>query len=345
MPMILKEREQAILHEVIETFLEAGEPVSSLRLVRSDRHGLSAASIRAVLANLETLGLLRQPHTSAGRVPTPLAYHFFIDSLMQSEGVSGEIRREIDETLSGVRADPEEMASEASKLLSKFSRQVGMVLTPDLGSAVLHRVEFVGLSDRRILCVTISSTGFIENKVFEADEHVSRDELTRFSNYLTENFRGCTLSEVRERLVEMMDDDRGVVDDLLSGAVKLARGGMLTEPNQELVMDGAESLLARPELHDLEQVRRLFDTFADRARVVTLLNRCLEGPGVRVLIGEENDLTSDLDFSLIVRGYHIAGRRIGTVGVFGPSRMAYQRLIPLVDYLGARMSRSLEVPN
>lgn len=343
--MNLKERDQAILQEVIETFLERGEPVSSLRLVRSDRHGLSAATIRAVLAHLEDLGLLHQPHTSAGRVPTPLAYHFFIDSLMRTEGVSEEIRAEIDQTLSGARTSPEEMASEASTLLSRFSSQVGMVLTPDLGGALLRRVEFVALSGRRILCVTVSSSGFIENKVLETDQRFTREELTRFSNYLTDNFRGSSLSEIRERLVEMMDRERDAVDDLLSGAVQLARQGMGMEPNQELVVKGAEALLSRPELHDLDQVRRLFETFSDKARVVTLLNRCLDGPGVRVLIGEENDLTSDLDFSLIVRGYHVAGTRIGTIGVFGPSRMEYQRLIPLVDYLGLRMSRSLDPPN
>ncbi len=343
----LKERDLAILQEVIETFLESGEPVSSLRLVKHDRHGLSAATIRNVLAMLEERGFLRQPHTSAGRIPTPAGYHLFIDTLMKAEGLSREVRAEIDYTLSGLSFEVDEMASEASRLLSRLSRQVALVLTPDFGGSTLRRIEFLALNRRRVLCVTVSDNGFVENKVFSVDEAMQREELVKISNYLTENFRGQTLLEIRKRLVEMIDDGgEGELDELgllASRAARLARSGLSSDSGQELVLDGAESLLSQPELADIDRVRCLFETFSDRTRLVDLLNRCLEGPGVRVFIGEESDITSKLDFSLIVRGYHLGGRRIGTLGLFGPSRMEYQRLIPLVDYLGLRLSRALEL--
>ena len=338
----LSSREAAVLQEVIETFLQTGEPVSSLRLVRSKRLQVSAATIRSVMSRLEEQGLLRQPHASAGRTPTAAGYHLYIESLMAAEAVSDEVRLEIDQTLGAGPVAPDQIADRASRLLSEFSKQLGLVVTPDLGGAVLRRVEFVPLSDRRVLCISVSTAGCLDNKVIETEESYSAEDLRRYSNYVSENFGGMTLGAVRERLIELMNDARVEVDSLLRGALELARQGVGGETPQELVLQGTGRLLRSPELNDLGRVKRLFETFSDRSHVVGLLNQCLEGPGVRVFIGEENDLTSELDCSLILRGYHLQGRRIGSIGVFGPSRMPYQRLIPLVDYLGLRLSRSLD---
>lgn len=336
----LSDRDREILRGVIEAYLLSGEPVSSRQLAKNDHLGLSAASLRNIMADLDDLGLLKQPHTSAGRVPTAAGYHLFIDTLMEARRLSEEDRHAIEAELEGT-SDGEQLATAASQILSRLSRQIGIVVTPDLGTSSLRTVEFVPLSGNKVLCVTVASNGFIDNKVFELDSPLDRDELVRVSNYLTESFAGLTLKQIRDRLLTLMANERAEVDELLGRAIRLAAHGLELDQQPRLVVEGTESLLGQPELADLPRVRRLFETFTDKARVVALLNRSVEGSGVRVYIGEESDLTSELDFSLILRSYGAEGRAIGSLGLFGPSRMEYARLIPLVDYLGERLSAAL----
>jgi len=340
-PHKLSARDREILKDVILTYILSAEPVSSRSVAKQGRSGLSAATIRNVMADLEDAGYLVQPHTSAGRVPTRAAYHLFIESLMQVERISARDRRYIDENLKGVPADPEQLMGATSHLLSELSHQVGLVVTPQLGDTVLKAVDFVPLDGRRVLCVVISADGFLDNKVIETEEGVTREDLKRSANYLTENFSGLTLREIRDRLLRMMADERAQMDRLLALTIDLARSGLDVDVGPEVLVDGTSSLLAQPELTDIQRVRRLFDTFADRARLVKMLNQCIQGQGMRVLIGDDSDLTSALDFSLVATAYGIGGRTLGTLGIFGPSRMEYQKVIPLVHYLGETLSRAL----
>lgn len=337
----LSERDRAVLRDVIYTFLMTGEPVSSRRVAKQDPNGLSAATIRNTMADLTELGYLLQPHTSAGRVPTALGYHLFIDALMTTESLPEHMRRYIDENLRATPADGGHLSTATSQLLSELSQQVGVVLTPDVGRSVLRRVEFVPLAESKILCVTVSSHGFVDSKVIDAGEIIPRQELVQISNYLTDNFAGLTLAEIRDRMLILMDDARSQVDRLLARAVELGRQGLELVPSPNVVVGGTEALLRQPELGDLSRVRRLFETFADKARLVDLLNRCLDGPGVRVFIGDDSELTSELDFSLIVTSYGDGEQAVGCLGILGPSRMEYPRVIPLVDYLGERLSAAL----
>lgn len=336
----LTDRDREILKDVIGTYLATAEPVSSRTVAKHSQHDLSAASIRNIMADLDELGYLAQPHTSAGRVPTPLGYHLFIDSLMQVEDVSEEERRLIESELE-TASHGDELTTVASTLLSRLTRQVGIVVTPAIGTTVLKHVEFAPLSGRRVLCVTVSSAGFIDNKVVNVDEDMSREELLRVSNYINENFAGYTLREIRDRLLFLMEDTRAQMDQLLRRAIKLADGGIGLGHQPAVVVDGTESLLTQPELSDMRQVQRLLETFRDKALLVGVLNECLEGEGVRVWIGNESEVTSDLDFSLIVRKYDVGDRPVGSVAIFGPSRMEYSRVIPLVDYVGRRLSEAL----
>ena len=336
----LTSRDREILRDVVATFLGTGEPVSSRRVAKLRRHGLSAATIRNVMADLEDLGLLLQPHTSAGRVPTESGYHVYIDSLMPSRNVPAELRRQIDDSL---RPDGsgEELASVASHLLSELSHQIGIVVVPALGETVLRSISFVPLSGSRALCVLVSASGFVDSKVIEIERRLPREELIRISNYLTDNFGGRTLRQVRDRLLGMMAEERAQMDRLLASAIELAREALIAD-DPDLLVEGTSSVLARPELADVERMRRLLDTFADKARLVQLLNRLIEGDGVRVVIGQESDLTSDLDFSLVATSYGFGDQTLGTMGIFGPSRMDYAAVIPLVNYLGDRLSQALE---
>ncbi len=335
----LTPRDREILKDVIMTYILNAEPVSSRSVSKHGHLGLSAATIRNVMADLEEWGYLMQPHTSAGRVPTPAAYHLFIESMMQARKVPAKERRYIEENLRS--GDADRIMESASHLLSELSRQVGIVVAPAVGDTVLRGVSFVPVSGRRVLCVVVSSTGFVDNKILELEEEIPRDDLVRISNYLTENFAGQTLRQIRERLLRMMAEERAQMDRMLALSIELARQGLDLDSGPEVLVDGAPSLLSHPEMTDIQRVRRMFDAFADKARLVKLLNQCLQGNGVRVLIGDDSELTSELGFSLVATPYCVGDQTLGTLGIIGPSRMEYERIIPLVHFLGEALSRAL----
>jgi heat-inducible transcriptional repressor len=338
----LTDRDRAILKDVILTYILRAEPVSSRTVARHGAHGLSAASIRNVMADLEEFGFLLQPHTSAGRVPTPKAYHLYIQSMMGPQQVPQEARRYIRESLREHGAGAEELVAVASHLLSELSHQVGIVLTPALAETVFLKVEFVPLTETRVLCVVVSSGGFVDNKVIETGDPIPREELVRISNYLNENFAGQTLRATREALLSKMGEERVQMDQLLALTIQLAHQGLDVAGEHDVVLEGTTEVLNQPELADIQRVRRLFETFSEKARLAYMLSECMKGPGVRVVIGEDSDLTSELDFSLVATNYRAGDHPVGTLGIFGPSRMDYQTVIPLVDYLGETLSAALE---
>ena len=338
----LSPRDREILRATISAFILRGEPVSSRLVAKMSRESLSPATVRNVMADLEDDGFLTQPHTSAGRVPTAAGYHLYIDSLMSPRGLERDERRQIDELLVDEADDPEGLMVSASQLLSEMSHQIGIVLTPNVGETRLKAISFVRLTGKKVLCVLVSTGGFVDNKLIETPHEHTREELIRISNYLSDNYAGRTLSEVRDRLLKAMSEDRAKVDRLLANAIELAERALVEAPVPELLVQGTASVLDLPELADLERVRRLLDTFADHASLVQMLNRLIEGPGVRVLIGGDSALTSELDFSLVAKAYGGDEGGRGTLAIFGPSRMEYQKVIPLVDYFGERLSLALE---
>lgn len=340
-PLELTPRDREILKDVVHTYILSGEPVSSRTVARHARHGVSAATIRNVMADLEEWGYLEQPHTSAGRVPSRSGYHLYIGSLMEARQLPDEERQRIESGLAGPAADAERLIDTTTQLLSELSGQIGILVTPAIGDSVLEAVDFVPLSGRRVLCVVVSKSGFVENKLIEAEEELGREELVRIANYLTENFRGMSLRSIRERLLALMNEERGEVGRLLDRAISLASRGFETSGPPGLRVEGTAHAVTQRELSDVERVRRLLDAFAERQRLVALLNQCLDGNGVRVTIGEDSEITSDLGVSLVARPFTVEGRGRGTLGILGPARMPYDRIIPLVDFLGESLSRAL----
>ena len=326
----LNARDREILKEIVWTFISSGEPVSSRSVAKASRYALSAATIRNVMADLADLGYLSQPHTSAGRVPTRDGYHFYIDALMQNRGVPAKARRTIDETVVGPGGVDEMMAS-ASQLLSELTQQIGIVMTPTVGRSTLRAIDFVNLSGSKILCVLVSAGGFVDNKVIETPEPISRRDLVRISNYLTDHFAGKSLRRIRDELIDLMAEERTKVDRLLARTIELAQKAFADPGTPAVLVEGTTTVLNQPELSDLDQIRRLLATFADKATLVQVLNRLIEGPGVRVVIGQDSDLTSELNFSLVATSYDFGNRHVGKLGIFGPSRMDYQRVIPIVE--------------
>lgn len=337
----LTERDREILKVIILSYVMDAEPVSSRSVAKRSDLGLSAATIRNAMADMEEAGYLHQPHTSAGRVPTSAAYHLFIEQMMQSRRLPAKQRRYIREKLRAAPADADDLMDVATHLLSELSNQVGVVVAPALGDTALKAVDFVPLSGRKVLCVVVSTGGFVDNKVVETDEEVRRETLIEIANYVNENFAGRTLRQVRDTLLDRMAEERARMDRLMALTIELAREALDVDRGPRLIHDGTSSVLSQPELSDMDRVKRMFDTFTDHARLVRLLNRCIEGSGVRVTIGEESEVTSELDFSLVATPYGLDDEPLGTLGIFGPSRMEYQLVIPLVHYLGESLSRVL----
>ncbi len=327
---------------MVRAYIVRGVPISSRTVARQTGLGVSAATIRNAMADLEEMGLLEQPHTSAGRVPSRAGFHYYIDSLMEAPAVPEAERQRITSELAQSVGDADSLVDTTSQLLSRLSGQVGIVVTPAFGDTVLEAVDFVPLSGRRVLCVIVAQSGFVEHKLIESDEMLSRDDLVRVANYLTENFRGLTLRSIRERLLVMMGEERAQVDRLLGRAIQLAALGLGGRAEPELRLEGASALLARREPSDVESVKRLLESFAERQRLVGLLALCVDGNGVRVVIGEDSDVTSELGLTLVARAYGTDNQARGTLGILGPARMPYERIIPLVDYLGEALSHALE---
>lgn len=335
----LSSRYREILTDVIFTHIRSGGPVSSRAVSKQGRHRLSAATIRNVMADLEEAGLLKQPHTSAGRVPTEAAYRLYVDNLMQLERISSREKRYIEEQLSTDDADG--LMSATSHLLSELSHQVGVVLTPSVEDIVFKTADFILLDERKVLCIIVSMSGTVDHLAIEIEEAVSREELLRISNYMTDNFGGMRLGEIRDRLLQMMAAERARLDRWLALTISLAQQAVGVSHIQEVLVEGTTALLDQPELSDLENVRKMLDTFADQARLARMLSQCLASDGVRVFLGEDFDVTSELDFSLVATSYGVESRALGSLGVIGPARMDYSRVVPLVRYLGETLSRAL----
>lgn len=338
----LNERSREILKDIVETYISSGEPVSSRTVSKHRHHQLSSATIRNVMADLEEMGYLRQPHASAGRVPTEAAYRLFIESLMQWHQLPVAERQYIEEQFRSSSGRVEDLMSAATLLLSELSHNVGVVLTPVVEEIVLKSAEFVLIGGRRVLCVLVSVSGFIDHIVIETESPLSREELIRISNYMTANFAGSRLREIRDTLLARMDEERVHVDQGLRRAIAMAGQAVGGSSSPEVLIKGTTSLLEQPELNDVEQVRRVLETFADQARLVAMLNKCLAGEGVRVVLGEDSEITSELDFGLVATPYNVGERPLGSLGIIGPARMEYPRLVPLVHFLGETLSRALE---
>lgn len=337
----LNERDRRILRDVVHSFIESGTPVSSRTVAKGPRLDLSAATIRNSMADLEDAGYLLQPHTSAGRVPTETGYRTYIESLMPAHGIDREDKRRVDEELPA-EADGEELMSRAGQVLSDLTHQIGIVLTPAVGDTVLRTMTLVPLSGSRVLCVVVSAADFVDHKIIELEAPIAREALVEASNYLTDHFAGMTLRQARDELLVMMAKERAQVDKWLAATLAVAQQALGAAHGADVLVEGTSAVLTQPELSDVHRVRRLVDKFNDRAQLVTVLNQLIQGEGVRVVIGEESELTSDVDFSLVATTYAAGEQALGTVGIFGPSRMEYERVIPLVDYLGEKLSKAFQ---
>ncbi|HEY5611701.1 MAG TPA: heat-inducible transcriptional repressor HrcA [Thermoanaerobaculia bacterium] len=339
----LDPRAREVLCEIVLQYTASGEPISSRSLAKCGRFALSPASLRNVMADLEDLGYVLQPHTSAGRVPTDRGFRFFISHLMKSRRLTSHERGVIDESVAQIR-EVDEMMAEASKVLSKLTNQVGVVFMPSLHQLTMRSIDFILVGEAKIMCVIVGTNGVVVNKVIDSTGGFSRDELEKVSHYLSDEFSGLTLEAIRDHLVRIMHEERSQHDALLRSAISLGINAVeeVVPIDQRLHVEGAASILDKPEFSDADAMRKTFLAFEQKERLVEILNQCLNENELHVLIGGEAPFTQNYNFALVVSRYGSPVKPLGVVGVIGPMRMEYARTVTLVEYLGRALSRKIE---
>src|SRR5882672_2749763 len=330
----LDARAQEILRDVIANYILTGEPVGSRTMAKLSGEGLSPASIRNVMADLEELGYLTQPHTSAGRVPTDKGYRYYVDVLLPSGRLAARDRSLIDTRLSRVGGEFTEAMEEIPRLLSRLTSMVGYFLSPPASDAVLKHVEFLRLHPRRILVVFVDKSEVVSHRILDTEEDYAQADLDRAGRYLVGEFAGLALSEICTRLVHLMAEEKAAFDNLLKNAVTLAARYLETESRErKVVLEGTANIMKHPEFADVDTMRRLFATFEEKHRLVKILDRCLDRPGVRVVIGSEAADPALGGLSVVASPYRLDDGGSGWFGVVGPTRMEYDRAVALVDYI------------
>jgi heat-inducible transcriptional repressor len=334
---MLDDRSRQLLKTLIERYIADGQPVGSRALARISGLELSPATIRNVMADLEDMGFVASPHTSAGRVPTPRGYRLFVDSLVTVQ----PIEQQQTELMQGHLqvADPSRAIQNAAQLLSRLSQFAGVVLTPRRSSA-FRQVEFVRLSDKRVLLIIVTPEGDVQNRVLATETAYTPSQLVEAANILNEQFAGRSFKEVRARLHGDLLRLREDISALMEAA--LQAGSQAAEESEPVVISGERNLLGVSDLStDMEKLRRLFDLFDHRSRLMQLLDTAINANGVQIYIGGESQLVPVDDMSMVVAPYTVDGKVIGTLGVIGPTRMAYERVIPIVDITAKLLSNVL----
>jgi heat-inducible transcriptional repressor len=330
---MLDERARLLLKALVERYIADGQPVGSRTLSRASGLELSPATIRNVMADLEELGLIASPHTSAGRIPTARGYRLFVDTMLtvQRDGLSAP----------SLQADqPQKVIANAAQLLSSLSHFVGVVLAPRR-SSVFHHIEFLRLSERRILLIIVTPEGDVQNRVIFTEADYSQTQLIEAANYLNAHCTGLAIEQVRERLQQEMESLRGEIASLMHAAVNVS-SEVLSQQQDEVVISGERNLLAVSDFsQDLSHLRRAFNLFEEKAQLMRLLDVSSQAEGVRIFIGGESQVVPFEELSVVSAPYEVDGQVVGTLGVIGPTRMPYDRMIQIVDITSKLVSNAL----
>ena len=335
---MLDERAKSLLKTLVERYIADGQPVGSRTLSKASGLELSPATIRNVMADLEELGLIASPHTSAGRIPTARGYRLFVDTMLTAQpALLGADSRPIE----NLQPDqPQRVIANAAHLLSSLSNFVGVVTAPRKPS-VFHHIEFLRLGDRRVLVIMVSPDGDVQNRVIFTAQDLSQSELAEASNRLNANYAGLTLEAVRERLKREVDTLRNEISSLMNAAVLAGTEAMVDE-QERVVISGERNLLAVQDFNnDMGSLRRLFDMFEQKTQLMRLLDVSSRAEGVRIYIGGESKIVPFEELSIVSAPYEVDGQIVGTLGVIGPTRMPYDRMIQIVDITSRMISQAL----
>ncbi|MDL1860796.1 heat-inducible transcriptional repressor HrcA [Betaproteobacteria bacterium PRO7] len=333
----MDERARLLLKALIERYIAEGQPVGSRALSKISGLELSPATIRNVMADLEEMGFVASPHTSAGRVPTPRGYRFFVDTLLTVQPIEQQQAQIIQGQLQ--IAEPQRAIQTAAQLLSQLSQFAGVVLTPRRAST-FRQVEFLRLSDKRVLMIIVTPEGDVQNRILLTEHPYTQAQLLEAANLLNEHFAGLSFEEARRRLHGELQALRAEIAKLMEAAVQA--GSEAVEQKDPVVISGERNLLGVSDLAaDLGKLRAAFDLFEHKTRLLQLLDVTSRAHGVQIYIGGESQTVPLDDMSLVVAPYEVDGQVVGTVGVIGPMRMAYERVIPIVDITAKLLSHAL----
>lgn len=337
------ERAQILLRALIDRYIREGQPVGSRTLSRDSGLDLSPATVRNIVSDLEELGFVSSPHTSAGRVPTIKGYRFFVDTLINLTPPRGEDLLRFSQALSEVAGDPQALAVSASNLLSAVTQLAGLVTVPRRTQSSLRQIEFLPLSGRRVLAIMVVNEREVQNKILDVQRDFSADELRQASNYINAHSRGRTIAEIRERLLAELKKTRDSMNALMIAAIEMAQKVFPDdEPPPALVMAGETNLMSWEELADVETLKGLFDAFATQRDILHLLDQSMKAEGVQIFIGNESGYQLLDSCSIVAAPYATEDESIGVLGVIGPTRMAYERVIPIVDITAKLLGRALK---
>lgn len=326
----ISERAQYLLKILVERYVAEGKPIGSRTLARESSVKLSPATIRNVMADLEELGLIEAPHTSAGRIPTAKGYRFFVDTLMSIQSLNA---KEVEKLRGSIHGDdPKKIMSTTTDLLSGLTRMAGLVTLPKIEYAAWRHIEFLSLSDKRVLAIMVSNDQDVQNKVIHTSRTYSASELEQAANYLNECFAGRTLQEVRQLLIGEMQETRKTMDRLMLDAILMAQSVFDSTNRQEDYLIGGETnLMTFNELSNVARLRELFEAFSQKQDILHILDQCQRAEGVQIYIGEEAGYKVFDGCSLVTAPYTVDDQVVGVLGVIGPTRMAYDRVVPIVD--------------
>lgn len=335
----LSERERTVLRYVVHDFIETAVPIGSRYISKKheDELGLSAATIRNVMSDLEYLGYINHPHTSAGRVPTDLGYRFYLDSLMEKETVSPTDQKAIKNDLQ-TADDAEELVKQSSKLLSKISKQLCIVTSPQLSRGIFEKLELVQLSSTRLMVIISVGLGLVRTLMMEVESEIPREKLDKVARLLNERLSGLTLDQIREsfvdRIKDVQDDGSGLIRLFIDSVDKLFSPGKA----EKVHIAGTDTIVEQPEFENPKNFRGVIELISDEEMIIHVLAKQTPHPdSVSVTVGQENENEKLKDYSVITASY-LAGNTVGQIGVIGPTRMRYSRMIPLVDYLAKTIS-------
>ncbi|MHB8948744.1 MAG: heat-inducible transcriptional repressor HrcA [Rhodoferax sp.] len=330
---MLDDRAKLLLKALVERYIADGQPVGSRTLSKASGLDLSPATIRNVMSDLEDLGLIVSPHTSAGRIPTARGYRLFVDTMLT-------VRQEQFATQRLAPDQPQKVISNAANLLSSLSQFVGVVIAPRRSSVFRH-IEFLRLSERRLLVIIVSPEGDVQNRVIFTETDHSQPQLVEAANYLNSHYVGLAIEQVRERLKGEVESLRSEIASLMQAAVTVSSEA-ISETQDEVVISGERNLLAVTDFsNDMGHLRRAFDLFEQKAQLMRLLDIAGQAEGVRIFIGGESQVVPFEDLSIVSAPYEVDGQVVGTLGVIGPTRMAYDRMIQIVDITSKLVSNAL----
>ena len=336
---MLDKRAQILLKTLIEQHIHDGQPVGSRTLSKSSGLDLSPASIRNTMKDLEDLGFITSPHTSAGRIPTQLGYRLFVDSLLTVKPLDDKVVTSLKDQMN--IGDNKKIINNAADILSTLTQFAGVVLIPKAKKTTFKQLEFIGLSEKKILVIIVTNDGNVQNKIVMTEKHYTHDDLVEAANYFNQNFSGNTFTKVKDTLVDELSKMHADMIKLMTAAIEVGND-VISPESESIVITGQSNLIQSEELaKNISSLRKIFEVFEKRTALMKLLDKSQLAEGIQIFIGNESGYSSLDECSLITSPYETDGEIVGTLGVIGPTRMAYERVIPIVDITAKLLSNAL----